>query len=106
MILAGLRRAESLIREEAEKMSISLDIRNNQFFQEAFHYGQVEGREEGRVEGQVEVITGVLETRFCELPEWARQKLAAFDQAALVDARKRMLSAPSLEDFFAESFVN
>ncbi len=106
MALAGLRGAEPVIAEEANKMSISLDIRNNKFFQEAFHYGREEGHMKGHTEGQLAVVEDVLETRFGALPDWARQKLSSLDQAALADARKRMLTATTLENFFAEPLVN
>ncbi len=47
-ILCGLRPLMRLIQREVEKMPISLNLKDNPFFQEAF----AEGEEKGRLEGE------------------------------------------------------
>ena len=98
MILAGLRGAESMVAEEAKKMGISLDIRDNKFFQEAYHYG--------RVDACRDVVRELLVTRFGALPEWAQQKLSELDEQTLANSSKRVLTVAALDEFFAEPLVN
>ena len=96
MVLSGLRDAEDLVREEAEKMGISLDIRDNKFFQEAY----AAGIEDGVGKGEATMLHRQLERRFGSLPEWARQQLEQADLTALDAMGMRLLEASRLEDVF------
>jgi len=71
-------------------MGISLDIRDNKFWQEAYAVG-IE-------DGIVKLLRQQLEHRFGELPEWARQRLETLDQTALQQAGERLLTASKLEE--------
>src|SRR5581483_11525771 len=98
MILSGLRQAEDIVREEATKMGISLDIRENKFFQEAYAVGVEDGVEKGIEQGIAKLLRQQLEYRFGELPEWAHQRLETMDQAALQQAGQRLVTASKLEE--------
>jgi hypothetical protein len=79
-------------------MGISLDIRDNKFFQEAYAVG-IE-------EGEAAFLTRMLERRFGPLPEWAREKIAQMSRAALEEAGVRLLEAEKLEDVFPPELSN
>lgn len=96
MILSGLRAAEDIVREEAEKLGISLDIRDNKFFQEAY----AAGIEDGIGKGEVAMLQRQLERRFGSLPEWAREQLEKANLGALEAMGLRLLDATRLEDVF------
>lgn len=104
MILSGLRGAEDLVLEEAKKMGISLDIRDNKFFQEAYTAGMEDGVEKGIEKGiekgEATLLQRQLEHRFGSLPEWALSLLEKSDSAKLEDFGVRFLDATQLEDVF------
>lgn len=114
MIVSGIRGYEDIVREEAEKMGISLDIRDNKFFQEAYaagiedgmekgmekgiEKGIEKGMEKGMAKGEQALLQRQLERRFGPMPEWARQRVEAADPAALEQMGLRLLEAQRLED--------
>jgi predicted transposase YdaD len=98
MALAGLRGVEDLVREEAIKMGISLDIRNNKFFREAYTVGLEDGKQEGLKQGETALLRRQLERRFGVLPDWASQRLESLSPAALEEAGLRLLDAATLEE--------
>ena len=59
-ILCGLRPLKPVIQREIEKMPISLNLKENPFFQEAI----AEGEQKGRVEGEYALLSKQLEKRF------------------------------------------
>jgi hypothetical protein len=63
--------------------------------------GRQQGRQEGRQEGEAALLRRLLERRFGALPDWARDRIAAADTAALEDWSLRLLDASSLEDVLA-----
>ncbi len=118
MIISGIRGYEDIVREEAEKMGISLDIRDNKFFQEAYAVGVEDGLkqgigqgieqgvERGIEEGEAAFLMRMLERRFGPLPEWARERIEKMDRAALEEAGLRLLDAAKLEDVFPQEPSN
>ncbi len=63
--------------------------------------GEQKGRQEGRQEGEAALLLRQLERRFGALPDWARDRIASADTAALEDWGLRVLDAASLEDVLA-----
>ena len=85
LILAGLRQAEPIVKEEVEKI---MDIRDNLFWKEAFG------------EGESALLRRMLETRFGPLPTWVSDRLKQGDPKVLEEAGIRLLSATKLEEVF------
>jgi predicted transposase YdaD len=104
MIISGIRGYEEIVRKEAEKMGISLDIRDNKFFQEAYAVGIEDGLKQGIgqgiEEGEATILLRLLDRRFGPLPEWVREKIERMDRAMLEEAGLRLLDAKTLEDVF------
>ncbi|MGE3541256.1 MAG: DUF4351 domain-containing protein [Candidatus Tectimicrobiota bacterium] len=100
LILAGLRRLQPLVHEEAQQMAITLDIKNNPFLHDVFEEGRQEGRQEGQLEGERALIRRQLTSRFGVLPVWAEQRLAAADTVTLEQWGLRLLKAASCEEVF------
>jgi hypothetical protein len=69
--------------------------------QRAEQRGEQKGRQEGRQEGEAALLLRQLERRFGALPDWARDRIASADTAALEDWGLRVLDAASLEDVLA-----
>lgn len=111
MILAGVRGVEQTVREEVQKMGISLDIRDNLFFKEAYAAGIEDGLErgiekgieKGMEKGEATLLQRQLERRFGSLPVWAREQIDQADRAALEEIGLRLLDAARLEDVFQVS---
>lgn len=89
LILAGLRQAEPIVKEEVEKI---MDIRDNMFWKEAFG--------EGIAQGESSLLRRQLETRFGPLPAWVNEQLSKGDHALLEEAGIRLLNAAKLEEVF------
>jgi hypothetical protein len=69
--------------------------------QRAEQKGRQAGRQEGRQEGEAALLRRQLERRFGVLPDWARDRIAAADSAALEEWGLRVLDAGSLDDVLA-----
>lgn len=106
-ILSGLRPLKPVIQREIEKMPISLNLKENPFFQEAFaegeQKGRVEGRQEGRVEGEYALLSKQLEKRFGPLPENIVERLKGASPTQLEAWGLRLLSAGTLDEVFSEN---
>jgi predicted transposase YdaD len=100
MILAGVRGVEQTVREEVQKMGISLDIRDNLFFKEAYAAGIEDGMEKGMEKGEAAILRRLLERRFGSLPEWAQQRIEQANRVQLEELGLRLLDAAQLEDIF------
>lgn len=94
MILSGLRGAEHIVREEARKMGISTDIRDNKFFQEAYTLG-IE-------EGEAKTLRSLLEEKFGGLSVEVEQRLNRLNATEIETAIRRVLKADKIEDVFGE----
>ena len=77
------------------------EVWKQQWLQEGEQKGRQEGEQRGRQEGEVAILLRQLERRFGALPDWARDRIAAADTAALEDWGLRVLDAASLDDVLA-----
>ena len=102
MILSGLRGAENIVREEAQKMAITADIRDNLFYKEAYAIGIEEGIEKGIEQGAVKALRHLLERRFGTLPDVITQRLSKLSGAEIDAAIDRAFDAKQIEDVFGE----
>lgn len=100
MILSGLRGAEEIVQEEAQKMGISTDIRDNKFFQEAFHLGIEQGVGQGIEQGEAKALRSLLVEKFGGISEAIEQRLSSLTAAEIEIALKRVLKANQIEDVF------
>lgn len=80
--------------EEEEKMM-------SQFAQEIIAKGKPEWLRQGRHEGESTLLTRQLQSRFGDVPAWAREKMAKADPSTLEEWGVRVLNAKSLEAVFA-----
>jgi predicted transposase YdaD len=97
-ILAGLRKLEPLVKEEASRMPITEDILNHQIIGPAYRQGRQEGRQEGQQEGELELLRRQIVKRFGPIPAWLDERLARCSASDLLDLGERLLDAQSLED--------
>jgi predicted transposase YdaD len=112
--LAGLRRLEEFVEQEAKKMPILNDIMDHKVLGREFKRGLQEGRLEGRLEGRQEgiqegrqegreegerkILKRLLERRFGTIPEWVEQRVSACSEAEIEELGFRLLDARNLED--------
>jgi predicted transposase YdaD len=111
-ILCSLRPLKAALQSEVERMPITLNLKENPFFQEAFaegeergrkegeERGRQQGREEGRVEGEHRFLSKLLERRFGPLPEAIMERLKTAEPAELERWGVRLLTARSLDEVF------
>jgi Putative transposase, YhgA-like/Domain of unknown function (DUF4351) len=83
-----------------------LEIRNMlatraEAWEQKLQEGEQRAEQKGRQEGEAALLRRQLERRFGVLPDWARDRIAAADTAALEDWGLRVLDASSLDDVLA-----
>ena len=93
VILAGLRQLETKVKEEFEKMAISIDVMENAFLRDLFMGG--------KQEGEASMLSRLLQRRFSNVPAWAQEKIANADLPTLEKWSLQIFDAKSLEDVFA-----
>ena len=68
------------------------------FIQQGIEQGHAQGIEQGMQRGEARMLTSLLQLRFGELPEAARQHIESADADTLLRWSERVLTAESLED--------
>lgn len=113
-VLSGLRPglADTVKKELNRAMPLTIDLRENLFWQEAtaaghetgFRQGREQGWEQGREEGRAEearlFLRRLLTQRFGPLPDAIAGRLATAGREQLEQWSDRLLSASSLDDLF------
>jgi predicted transposase YdaD len=106
LIVAGLRKLEKAVQEEAQTV-LTIDLSENEVLGPAYLQGLQEGRKEGREEGreegrksQMAMLQRLIEQRLGSLPEWVEQKLSGSSTEALEAVGLRLANAASFEDLF------
>jgi hypothetical protein len=94
VILSGIIGMEDEV--ERRFKTDMIDLMENKILGPAIRQGLEKGRQEGR-----ELLQGILEDRFGQLPNWAEAKLAAATPETLKAWSHRILRAASLEDLLA-----
>ncbi len=113
MVLAGLRKLNSLIEEEVRHMPILDDIMDDEVLGRERKLGIAMGLERGLEKGleqglqrglkearneEERVLLQLIEKRFKELPGWAVKKVNGMTASEIREATIRLLDAPTLED--------
>jgi len=98
MMLAGLRRLEEIIEQEAGQMPLLDDILDNKVLGREFRRGREQGREHGLHDGELTVLLCLMEKRFGSVPPALRERLAAMPATELEAAALRFLDAGRAED--------
>lgn len=102
-ILSGLRPKQlpSLIHEEAETMSITIDLEQNPLFRAAFQRYRTEGIEEGIEQGAQTTLLRQLRARFGDdLPDWVQVRVQQSSLSELESYSINILTAETLEAVF------
>ncbi|MBF0148278.1 MAG: DUF4351 domain-containing protein [Magnetococcales bacterium] len=102
VILSRLRRLETEVKKEAEKMALTFNVMENDVLRPLFLQERMDGEQKGRHEGEAAILTRQLQQRFGDLPPWASQKIADADLATLENWSLRILDAPTLESVLAD----
>ena len=100
-ILAGLRRLEESVEQEARKMPILIDILENKVLGREYKRGLQEGELKGELKGELTVLRRLIEKRFGAIPKWAEEWLAARSITELEELSVRVLDAKSIEDLLS-----
>ncbi|MBF0192766.1 MAG: DUF4351 domain-containing protein [Magnetococcales bacterium] len=99
VILSRLRKLETVVKTEAEEMSLTFNVMENDVLRPLF----VKERKEGRQEGEAKILTRLLQRRFGSLPDWANEKITKAKSSDLEEWSLRLMDAPnSLEEVFAD----
>ncbi len=112
LILAGLRKLEALIEQEASQMPLLDDIMDHAVLGHEFKRGLAQGREQGvqqgreqgveqgRHDGELFLLLRLAEKRFGKIPAPLKDRLTNLPVAELESATLRLLDARSAEDIF------
>ena len=112
LILAGLRKLEALIEQEASQMPLLDDIMDHAVLGREFKRGLAQGREQGvqqgreqgveqgRHDGELFLLLRLAEKRFGNIPAPLKDRLANLPVAELESATLRLLDARTAEDIF------
>jgi hypothetical protein len=102
ILLAGLRRSVTILKEEAKRMPVHFDLRENEIlgppYIKGLEEGEQKGLQQGRQEGELVILRRLMQKRFGALPAWAEERLASRSAAELEELSDRVLEASSLED--------
>ncbi|MBF0437466.1 MAG: DUF4351 domain-containing protein [Magnetococcales bacterium] len=98
VIISRLRRLETVVKEEAEEMSLTFNLMENDVFRPIIVKAQMESRQEG----EAAILTRLLQRRFGTVPDWANEKIAKADLSSLEDWSLRIFDAQSLDDVFTD----
>ncbi len=90
MVLAGLRKAEPIVKEESKQVPVHIDPMENSILREWYY--------EAKAEGSRHSVTHLLAKRFGRLPRWAQAKIEEMTAEELDEALVRILDARSLEE--------
>ena len=67
----------------------------------SYGFGKQEGRQEGEQKGEARMLLRLLQTRFGDVPTWAREKINKADLPTLEEWSVRFVDAKSLEAVFS-----
>jgi predicted transposase YdaD len=102
VLLAGLRKLEPILRQEAEKMPILNDIMDHQLIgpaiRKGLRQGLEKGLEQGRQEGERTLILRLIARRFGPVSPAVRKRIEALPARKLERLGLRLLDADSLEE--------
>ena len=93
MVLAGLRKLGSVLKQETEQMPILDDIMDHEIIGPA--------RRQGMAIGARTVILRLIDKRFAPLPDWAKARLDAMTPAEYEKIELRLLDAPTIADLLS-----
>ncbi len=114
VILDRLRRLEMVIKTEAETMSLTFNLMENDVFRpmilkelrEAERVGELRGEQRGEqrgeLRGEAKILTRQLQRRFGTIPEWASEKIIKAEPSSLEEWSLRIFEAQSLDDVFSD----
>ncbi|MBF0604068.1 MAG: DUF4351 domain-containing protein [Nitrospirae bacterium] len=97
-ILSRLRGLEMVVKTEAEEMSLTFNLMENDVFRPIIMKAQMESRQEG----EANILTRQLQRRFGTVPDWASEKIAKADLPSLEEWSLRFVDAQSLDDVFSD----
>ena len=115
LVLSGLRDLTPLVRTEAKKMPIMIDIHENEFLEEVYQDGRKEGRAEGRNEGRNEgqsqgleeglrtareILLNLVEQKFGAVPAAVKRRVAKAGAGDIQRWSQRVLTASSRDEVF------
>ncbi len=102
VILSRLRRLETFVKEEAEEMSLTFNLMENDVFRPIIMKAQRDSEQIGRHDGEAKMLTRLLQRRFGTVPDWASEKITKADLSSLEEWSLRFVDAQSLDDVFAD----
>ena len=100
--LAGLRKLGSTLKQEAARMPIIIDIRDNEILFDAYKNGLQEGRDESKKQ-QRDTLERLLEFRFGPLPTWAKDRIRDLSSERTEALTVRAFEWGTLEDVLPAS---
>ena len=92
IVLSGLRRLDSIVKEEAYGMPVYIDLSENVILGPAYR--------KGLLEGESAMVRRQIQKRFGALPAWAEERLAKMTAPEIEELGERVLDAGSLEEVF------
>jgi hypothetical protein len=96
MILAGIRKLDEVVGQEAKQMPILNDIMDHGVIGPAIR----QGRREGKIEGAAAIAQRLLSARFGPLSATTKKRLAKLTLPELEDLAIRLLTAKSIAELF------
>ncbi|MBF0421220.1 MAG: DUF4351 domain-containing protein, partial [Magnetococcales bacterium] len=114
VILSRLRRLETVVKTEAEEMSLTFNVMENDVLRPLFmkaqmdseqigiQIGEQRGEQRGRREEGASILTRLLQRRFGVIPAWANEKITKADLSSLEEWSLRIFDAQSLDDVFSD----
>jgi predicted transposase YdaD len=96
LILSGLRGLMAVAKAEVNKMPVTIDLHENEFFEEIFQ----EGVHAGRLKVGQDLLTSLLEQKFGPVPSEISQRIREADLARVEHWTKRIIPSTTLAEVF------
>ncbi|MBF8274473.1 MAG: hypothetical protein HW380_3578 [Magnetococcales bacterium] len=102
VILSRLRRLEMIVKTEAEEMSLTFNVMENDVLRPLFMKAQMDSELVGEQKGEAKMLIRMLQRRFGAVPDWASEKVAEAEPSSLEEWSLRIFDAQSLDDVFSD----
>jgi len=104
IVLAGLRKLDTVFFEEIEKMPLLIDPQENVILKSIYGQGLEKGALEGKAAGdhnaRVSTLRAVLAKRFGPVPVWADRWMETANSGQLEGWTTKAIDAPTIESVF------
>ncbi|MBF0182419.1 MAG: DUF4351 domain-containing protein [Magnetococcales bacterium] len=101
VILSRLRKLETVVKTEAEEMSLTFNVMENDVLRPLFMKAQMDGEQKGREEEAASMLLKQMRRKFGQTPDWVTEKVQSAKLELIEVWGENVLFANSVDEVFA-----